>query len=182
MSRAARGAHQGPAHAVCLLGASTAGALLLATLRVPAGVLVGAVLGSVLANRMTGSWGGPRPLPTGVRVLGLGMLGAGVGTRIDGGTLNLMSHIAVPLLGAFVVLLVLDVALSVLLVSRYQVDPITAVFACLPGGLSGIAVVAHESGARMGVVLAVHTVRILTVLLVVVPLLVTVAGSSRGSA
>lgn len=164
-------------HAVVLLGASGGGALLLSLLGVPAGVLVGAVLGSVLANRSPVGGGEPRPLPGMVRVVGLVMLGCAVGAKIDATTLSTMSRIAVPLLGSVLFLLLLDVLLAMLLIVRYRVDAVTAVFACAPGGLSGIAAPAQEWGAKMGVVLAIHTVRILVVVLAVVPLVVIVLGS-----
>ena len=145
-------------------------------LRVPAGPLIGAVLGTAAVNRVFPARGGCRRLPAPVRTTGLVLLGCVAGARLDTMTLHTLGRIAVPVAGALVLLLLVDLALAALLVRRYGVDPLSAVLACAPGGLSEIAVTANELGARMGVVLAIHTVRVLTVVLLVLPLLVVVLG------
>jgi membrane AbrB-like protein len=162
------------AHAVTLLVSASVGAAVLGLLRLPAGVLIGSVVGSALANhsRLTGRR--PRPAPAPVRVLGLVLLGCAVATRVDRATVTALLHLAAPVLGSVALLLVVDVALACVLVRRYQVDAVTAALACAPGGFSAISVMAVEMNARMGVVLAIHTVRILAVVLVVLPILVVV--------
>lgn len=166
-----------PVDSAVVLAASAVGATVLGLLGMPAGVLIGAVLGSVVANRLLPGDGGVRELPTSVRVLGLVMLGCAAGVRLDGSTLATLGHIAVPLLVSVAALLVLDVLLAWVLVTRYDVDAMTAVIACAPGGLSAISITANEMGARMGVVLAIHTVRVLAVVLVVLPVLVAWLGA-----
>ena len=59
---------------------------------------------------------------------------------------------------------------------RYDVDPLTAVLACAPGGVSEIAITASQLGAEVGIVLAIHTVRVLAVVLLVLPVLVVWLG------
>lgn len=164
------------AHAVAVLGAGAAGAAALGALHVPAGVLLGSVLGSALANRAMSRSSEPRSLPPPVRTVGLVLLGCAVAVRLDGHTLSTLGHIALPLLAGIALLLLLDVALACLLVVRYDVDAMTAVLACAPGGVSGIAITADQMGARMGVVLAIHTVRVLAVVLAALPLLVAWLG------
>jgi uncharacterized membrane protein AbrB (regulator of aidB expression) len=69
------------------------------------------------------------------------------------------------------------VGLAIVLHRRYGVDPVTALLACAPGGVSEISVLADDHNARTGVVIAVHVVRVVTVVLVVLPLLVMVLGT-----
>lgn len=163
-------------HAAAVLAASVAGAAALRAAHVPAGILIGAILGSALANHAIGRTSKPRSLPPPVRVAGLVLLGCAVATRLDGETLATMRDITLPLAAAIAWLLLLDIGLACVLVLRYHVDPKSAVLACAPGGVSAIAVTADEMGARMGVVLAIHTVRVFAVVLVALPLLVAWLG------
>lgn len=167
--------HEQLAHTAALMAGAVAGAAVLGLVRVPAGVLIGSVLGSALVNRSRVVKGGPRAAPRAVRVCGLMLLGCTVATQVDAETLGALLRIWAPLLVAVVALLVADVLLACLLVRRYGADVVTAVLACAPGGFSAISGVADEMGARMGVVLAVHTVRILAVVLVVLPVLIAMA-------
>ena len=159
-----------------LLVGGAAGAAALTAAQVPAGTLVGAVVGSALVRRYgervrpAGRW----TLPSPVRVVGLVLLGCVAGVRLDAETLRTLGRIALPLGGAVLALLLVNAAVAVVLVRRYRIDPVTAVIACAPGGVSELAVTAQERGARMEVVLAVHMVRVITVVLVVLPVLVLV--------
>jgi membrane AbrB-like protein len=104
------------------------------------------------------------------------LLGCAAGVRLEAGTLQTLLHLALPLLLAVAVLLVLDVALAVVLTRRYDVDPVTALLACAPGGVSEMTVLAHDTNARTGIVVAVHVVRVVTVVLVALPLLLLLLG------
>lgn len=155
---------------VAVLLASAAGAGVLTLLRLPAGALIGAVVGAAAVNRVRPTQG-VRPIPVSVRVTGLVLLGCVAGARLDLSTLEALARMALPLLAAVVGLLVLDFVLAWVLVRHYNVDALTAVMACAPGGVSEIALTAEGTGARMGVVLAIHGVRVLVVVTVVLPLL-----------
>jgi uncharacterized protein len=155
------------------LGGGLAGATVLVLLQVPAGGIVGAVAGSAIASGVRGR----RPPPRAVRVVGMVLLGCAAGVRLNVETLQTLLHLALPLLAAVAALLVLDVGLAVVLHRRYGVDPVTALLACAPGGVSEISVLADDNNARTGVVIAVHVVRVVTVVLIVLPLLVMVLGT-----
>jgi membrane AbrB-like protein len=150
------------------------GATLLTLLHVPAGGIVGAVAGSAAASGVRGR----PPPPYGVRVVGMMLLGCAAGVRLDMHTLETLLHLIVPLLVAVGLLLALDVALATLLVRRYSVDPVTALLACAPGGVSEMAILADEANARTGIVIAIHVVRVATVVLVALPLLLILLGPS----
>lgn len=147
-----------------------AGAGLLVLLHVPAGGIVGAVAGSAAVSGMRSHV----PPPRAVRLVGMVLLGCAAGVRLEAETLRTLLHLAVPLLVAIVLLLLVDAVLAAVLVRRYGVDPVTALLACAPGGVSEIAVLAQTTGARTGIVVAVHVVRVFTVVLVALPLLLIV--------
>jgi membrane AbrB-like protein len=154
------------------LAGGLAGALLLVLLQVPAGGIVGAVAGSALASGVRGY-----PAPArGVRVVGMVLLGCAAGARLEIATLQALLHLVVPILIAVATLLVLDVALAAVLTKRYGIDPVTALLACAPGGVSEMTMLALDADARTEIVVAVHVVRVATVVLVALPLLLLVLG------
>lgn len=163
-------------HGAILLGASAAGAMVLRALGLPAGALIGSLLGSMMANRFFYSSETAKPVPAFVRTSGMVLLGCGVGLQLSTHSLYILADLAGPLLGAVSILLLLDLALACVLIKHYRVDALSAVLACAPGGLSVIGPMASESGARLGVVLAIHTVRIMAVVVLVVPLLRLLLG------
>lgn len=172
--------------------AGAAGGLLLTWLRVPAGTLVGAVLGSAAAGSLArGRRGrqeperasGPErpsepehPLQRWARTGGLVLIGCVSAARMDRESFHMLGRVALPVLGAVLLLLVLDAALARWLIKRRHIDPATAVLACAPGGLSELSVLAVKEGTDVGTVTVVHLLRVLLVVLVVLPLLVHVLG------
>jgi uncharacterized membrane protein AbrB (regulator of aidB expression) len=76
---------RGPVVHTCLLVAGAAvGATVLGLLHLPAGVLIGSVVGSARVNRSRLSGGRPRPAQRAVRVAGLVLLGCAVATQVTG--------------------------------------------------------------------------------------------------
>jgi membrane AbrB-like protein len=154
------------------LGGGTAGALALTTLGVPAGAIVGAVLGSAVMAAARNSPEQQLSL-TGIRIAGLVLLGAAAGLRLDGSTLAQLAAVALPLAVALGGLLVAQLLLSWALTKAFKLDPVTALLATAPGGVSEISAIAADLGARAGVVIAIHVVRVLVVVLVALPLLMS---------
>jgi uncharacterized protein len=150
--------------------------LLLTWLHLPAGALVGAVVGSALATGRRAARDRPnrRRLDTAVRVAGMVLLGCVSAARLDQDTLRSMLRICVPVVAGVVVLLALNVVLARWLVRRRGIDSTTAVLACAPGGFSELSVMAVREGADVGTVAVVHLCRVLIVVLVLVPALVLV--------
>ena len=178
MTRSRRGRDGAPGRklpgGLLALAGGLAGAGLLVLLHVPAGGIVGAVAGSALASGIRA-----HPPPSySVRVVGMVLLGCAAGVRLEAETLQTLLHLLVPLLLAVGTLLAMDVALATVLVRRYDVDPVTALLACAPGGVAEMTILAQDLEARTGIVVAIHVVRVVTVVLVVLPLLLVVLGHS----
>lgn len=154
-----------------VLTGAVVGAALLWAVHVPAGILVGAVIGSACANLL---WPRAEPItfPPLMRQVAFVLLGTIAGVRLEMDALVGLARIAIPVLLAVGMLLVVNLLLAVVLVRRSGLDPQTAVLAAAPGGLSEIAGVAVDVRAQVDVVVAVHTIRVLLVVLVVLPLAV----------
>ena len=154
------------------VAAGVAGGLLLTWLQVPAGTLLGSVLGAALAS------GGVKPrrqrFNAAVRVVGLVLLGCVSAARLDPDSFDTLVRLFLPVVAGVAALLLLNVLLARWLVRRHGVDPTTAVLACAPGGFSELSVMAVREGADVGAVAVVHMVRVLLVVLVMVPTLVAV--------
>ncbi|MGC5615482.1 AbrB family transcriptional regulator [Georgenia sp. Z1491] len=154
-----------------VLAGASVGALVLHLLSVPAGILLGSVIGGALANRAVPGTSAVN-MPRAVRVVGFVLLGALTGVRLEPHALGILARVALPVLGSVAILLLINVALALVLVRRYRVDAMTAVLATAPGGLSEIVGVSMDWGARTSLVVAIHTVRVMVIVLVALPLLV----------
>lgn len=165
---AIRGPRRGDTLAVVAGGLLGAG--LLTAVHMPAGGIIGAVCGSALVSSTKQT---PAALPA-LRILGLVLLGAAAGVRLDGRTLKLLWQLAVPLGLAILGLLVVSVVLAVILHRAFHIDAVTALLACAPGGVSEIAGMADQLKARSGIVVAIHVVRVIAVVIVALPILVHV--------
>lgn len=167
-----------------LLAGGFSGAALLTWLHVPAGALMGSVVGSMAVNGLTDAiakrripTGEPRRrvrLPGAIRIVGQVLLGVLAGAHLSSQTLHTLLVSALPVLVAVVMLLGLSLLLARYLFSRHGVDALTAVMATAPGGISELASVAEQKGAAMHVVLAIHLFRVLVVVLVVLPIVLAI--------
>ena len=170
-----------------LLAGGCAGAVALTLLQMPAGALIGAVLGAMTVNKLTDEVvrrrrpvASPaeriRGLPGWLRVAGQVLLGVMAGARLSAETLRLLAVSALPVVLSVVVLLGLTMLLARYLIRSHGVDPLTAVMAAAPGGVSELAITAQRRGAVMHVVLSIHLLRVLVVVLIALPLLLLVIG------
>jgi membrane AbrB-like protein len=148
------------------------GALILTALSVPAGAVVGATFGSALAATA-------RPVvafPRAGRRLGLVLIGCSAGLGVRAESVETFLRLVAPVVLGVLMMVAVGAAAAWYLHRRHGVDPMTALFACAPGGISEISIQAAEAGARLEVVLTIHLARILVVVLVVLPLVVSLLG------
>src|SRR5262249_48590701 len=131
--------------AVTPLLAGVAGGLLLTWLQVPAGTLLGSVLGASLATG--GVAPGQKRLNPAVRVVGLVLLGCVSAASLAPDSFDTLVRLFLPVVAGVAALLALNVLLARWLVRRHGVDPTTAVLACAPGGFSELSVMAVREGA-----------------------------------
>lgn len=155
------------ARSAYLVAAASVGAVIATVLSLPAGTVLGAVLGAMIANV---SRPGP-PLPRPVREVGKILLGIVVGLSFAPELLAQLASIVVPVVVAVAALIVVGLGIAVALNRWFGWDMATALYASTPGGLSELAMTAQEVGGKTHVVVAVHTVRVATIVMLGPPAL-----------
>lgn len=150
-------------HFVQTAGAALIGAAALEMLKVPAGALIGAMI-AVAAVNLVG-WT-TLELPPPVRFLAFAALGWSIGSAVTRESVQALRQFAVPLLVTVVALMLVGGLIAVALVALGLTDSITAFLASSPGGLSQMAALADAHGADAPLVAAVHTFRVVAVILV----------------
>ncbi len=144
------------------LAVALAGAFALDRANVPAGALIGAMLGVGAVKLLVGS---ATELPEPAKFVAYATIGWLVGQSIDRSVVHGLARIAVPLLTVVVVLLAVAGVTAFVLARAGVVDSTTAFLATAPGGLSHMAVLSSDVGANVPVVVGVHLVRVVAVLL-----------------
>ena len=156
-----------------LLGGVSVGSVL-ELLGVPAGMLIGSVVGAALVNQPWTRRMRPSSLPIVARQIGLTTVGLAAGVLLTVDSLLNTAVIALPVVLTYLALTALNLVFVTVLMSRYQVDPVTAVLAVTPGGLAEVTSIAIDKGAQVAVVLSVHAVRLFSLVLVILPILLLV--------
>ncbi len=143
-------------------------------LGVPAGMLLGSIIGAAVVNQRWRARWKPAEVPMPLRQAGLVTMGFVTGVLLTVESLTSTALIALPVAGAYLLISGLNLGLVTLLMSRYGVDPATAAFAVIPGGLGEVMAMAMDRGAETTVVLTVHAVRLFTLVLILLPILLWV--------
>jgi uncharacterized protein len=152
-------------------------------LRLPAGMLLGPLLLAV-AVAVT-DFPEPFAVPPLLREVAFALIGLQVGLRFERDTLRRISRLAVPVVGAIVVLVVVSFGLAALLSEWTDVPLLDCYLATTPGGLYAVLAIAFGSGADTTFVLAVQVLRLFVMVLmapVVVRLLAAASRPSRARA
>jgi uncharacterized protein len=161
--------------ALVIIAVAANGGLALNALGVPAGAILGA-LGATLALNIA------RPgdrLPKFYRQLGKGLVGIAVGSTIEPAMLGVVAGAFGPILLGVVALTTIGMGIGLTLHRAFGWDLATALYSCTPGGLSELAVASEDAGARQHVVIAVHTMRVATIVVLGPPILALLVGLAR---
>lgn len=137
--------------------AAVAGGLALHLLGVPAGPLLGAMLGVALLRASGTEADG---LPAAVRVGAFIVIGWEVGQGVTKDVTALLMKSALPILAVVLLLLVFGALLAVVLVRLAPVDGATAFLSTSPGSLSTMTALGAATGANATFVVTVHVLRV----------------------
>jgi len=159
-----------------LLGAAFAGGLSAEALGVPAGAVLGAVVGALAVNV---AWPGHR-LPKPFREVGKILLGSVVGLSFAPELMAAIGQLIAPIAVGVVLLVMAGLGVSLALHRWFGWDMPTALYASTPGGLSELALTSEEAGAKTHIVVAVHTVRVATIVMLGPPALTLLIGLWSG--
>lgn len=149
-------------HVVVTVVAALAGAALLELLRVPAGALIGGMLGVTAVNLSPIA---VATLPRPVQFLAFAGIGWLVGQGITREILQQIARHIGFISVTVVTLLAVGAIIAVVLVRLDVLDPATAFLATSPGGLSQMVALSAAVGANAPMVVTVHVARLVTVLL-----------------
>jgi membrane AbrB-like protein len=159
---------------VAIVGAAAAGGLAADACGIPAGALLGALAGAFVVNV---AWPGPR-LAKAFRTGGKALSGAVIGLSFSPAMLGLAVGLAPVVVLGVTALIVTGLAMSLILHRRFGWDLPTALYACTPGGLSELAATSEDVGANTQVVVAVHTVRVVAIVVLGPPALALISHLS----
>ena len=155
-----------PRIALVLAGAF-AGGLGAEALGVPAGAVLGSLLGALAVNL----WRPGRRLPKPFRETGKMLLGTVVGLSFAPELMSAIVSLLLPVTVGVTLLIGIGLAVALALNRWFGWDMPTALYSSTPGGLSELAITSHEVGAQGHIVVAVHTVRVVTIVLLGPPVL-----------
>lgn len=144
------------------------GGLLLRKLRLPAGALVGAMLGVMIFNSFTTL---APSSPHELRILVQIVSGLVIGTRFSRSDVQSLRTMALPVIVLVTVLLATNLVFAFLMEHFTSLSFMTSFFACAPGGVSDLALVATDFGAVMEHVALLQLFRLSLVIIVFPPMI-----------
>lgn len=136
---------------------AVAGGLLLTKLKLPGGMLVGAIIAVAALNFFTGE----ATIFIQTRVLAQAMTGAYIGCMITREELKRMPGIIKPYLVVMVSLLVLCLGMAAFFYWVTDFDLLTCLFCATPGGMTDTPLIAMDMGAEASVVVVMQFIRMM---------------------
>ena len=128
----------------------------------PAGAFVGAMTFVAVYNLITNNAMVSLPIKISAQII----LGGAIGAGLTINTLKGFKQLLVPIC-IFLVLLFIFSIVSAFLISKFtNMDIVTALFSCCPGGLTEMTIMADSYKAKAPIVALIHLSRILSVILI----------------
>ena len=128
---------------------------LLDRIHLPGGMMIGAVIGACLLGVTTGQANMPGPAKTIAQIIAGAFIGSGI-TRDD---IRQMKTVIKPALILIPSLLVINIVAGLLIYHVSNLDLMTSLMCCVPGGLSDIPMIAADMGADPSVVMTMQFIR-----------------------
>lgn len=129
---------------------------LLDRVHLPGGMMIGAVIGSCLLGVITGQANMPGPAKTIAQIIAGAFIGSGI-TRDD---VRQMKTVVKPALILIPCLLAINITGGLLIYRVSDLDLMTALMCCVPGGISDIPMIAADMGADPSVVVTMQFIRL----------------------
>lgn len=135
--------------------------------------MVGALIGVGALSLVSGR---SATIPRNVNFAGRALLGTAIGSSINRETLEVLGSAILPTILIAFALLASSVGIAFLMARLVKLDKATAICSFTPGGMGEMTSIAHDLGADMRVVAALHVLR-LVLILIIVPLAVFIVVS-----
>ncbi len=140
---------------ILTLLASAAVSWLFFKMKIPGGVLVGAIVGTTILSLTTQR----AEMPFTARFIAQVIAGAFIGSSIDREDMQKLKTVYKPFLIVIASLIVVNLGASTLVYRFSSLDYLTAMMCCIPGGMSDTPLIASELGAQMPPVVVLQFVR-----------------------
>lgn len=141
------------------LAAAVGGSFLAVKIKMPAGTMLGAMIGVAIFNIFSGKGFFPEELRTVVQVFS----GAMIGSKVSKKDVVELKYIIVPTIILLLFMTLMNVSLGLTIYKVGSLDIATALFASSPGGLSDMALLSEELGANSTYVTLLQLIRVLTI-------------------
>lgn len=158
-SRQKRGGQSVWRHYLIVIAAGGALGWLFDLWKIPSGSMIGAMTATVLLSAIHIEPYVPKGCIFGIQIFS----GAYIGSTIERSQVLELWQIILPVAMMVLALSLINVALGLLMARVSAVDLKTAMYACAPGGLSDMVIIANDMGADSAKVTALHVLRIIMV-------------------
>ena len=130
--------------------------LLLFKLKVPGGMMVGAIIGSTVLNVIFDN----AYMPNYAKIAAQITAGAFIGCSVDKSDLIQLKNIVKPMIIVLISLLILNIFIGFIIYFISPLDLVTSLMCCVPGGISDTPIIAADMGADSSKVVAMQFARL----------------------
>lgn len=138
--------------------AAIAGGLILFRLKVPGGIMVGAILSVTILSLSTGK----AYMPGEAKVIAQCLAGAFIACSVSREDLKRLPHLWKPLVVLLTSLLFVNLLIGVLICRCSPLDLLSSMLCAVPGGMSDVPIIAADMGADAGKVAILQFIRMST--------------------
>lgn len=139
---------------------ATMGGIFGSRFKIPAGALVFSMLSVAIFSLLIKPIGLPQNFKIGAQIIIGSIIGSGFNREILG---NMVKYF-LPVLVSVLFMLSVSIFVGFLFHKITGLDLATALFSTAPGGLTDMVLIADELGAKTGIVVMVHFIRLVTVI------------------
>ena len=129
-------------------------------LEIPSGAIICSMFGCSAFNIVTGRGYMPLKLRQFIQIFAGGLIGCTVGRE----QLAQMKDLAIVVILGTISFILMDIIAALIITRFTNMDLVTALFACSPGGLTDMSLIAEEMGADSLKVASMHTIRLVSVI------------------
>lgn len=162
--------------AAAALICGAAGGYLAWRVKLPAGVMIGAMVGAALFGLITGKGA----MPAEVKVLTQAVSGIFIGMRIKKSDLPILKRVLLPAVASAAAMVGLCIGMGAIIGIISGLDRTTAMLGCAPGGIMDMSLIAMDLHADAPVISVLHMVRLAAVVGVFPSLLKPLAKRLEG--
>lgn len=159
-------------HLLLLLMIAAAGGLLFKVIGIPAGAILGAVCAIVVYNVRFGEAFYPKPLMVIIQIAA----GCYIGSKIGVDTFTALPSLMIPVGIMIVEVFAMAVITAFIIHTTCKLDYTTALFSCIPGGITETSIIAEELGLDTPKIVIMHTFRIVATISLMPPIVLLLEG------